>query len=98
FVVVDGLSRGSEARTESGEVERAGALVDLNRVSAAHSDVGLGFALEIGEFAARAGATIGIPLDVDRLEAARPDVARNKTTVERVFSAGKKFEGFGRFK
>src|SRR5467141_4088559 len=73
-------------------------LFSMSRSSAAaHGDVGLGFAVEVGEFAAGAGAAVWVALDADGLEMAGPDVAGNEAAMERVRAAGQELHGFGGF-
>ena len=89
---------GREAVLEHGKIERAGALVNLDRIAAAHGDVGLGFALEVSEIAAGAGAAIRVARDAYGLEMARPDIAGDEAAVQGFGAASQKLQGFGGFK
>src|SRR5260221_13858612 len=97
LVVADVEDGGREAAFQHGEVEGAAALMNLDGIAAAHGDVGLGFAVEVGEFAAGAGAAVWVALDADGLEMAGPDVAGNEAAMERVRAAGQELHGFGGF-
>lgn len=69
--------------------------VDLHGVAAAHGDVGLGLAMEIGEFFLNARAALGIARDLDGLKMAGPDVAGDEAAMESVAVAGEELDGFG---
>ena len=73
------------------------ALVNLDGVASAKGDVRLGLSLEIGEIAAGAGAEGRILRDADGLEMAAPNIRRDQATVESLFAASEKLEGFGDF-
>jgi len=89
--VTNGFGSGGKTRAESRKVEGAGTLVDLHGVAATHGDVRLGVAFEVGKIAVGAGATISVAGNFHGLKTARPDIARDEATVERVFFAGKEF-------
>jgi hypothetical protein len=57
--------------------------VDLDGIAAAHSDVGLGFAVEVGEFAAGANVAVWVARDAEGLKVAAPDIAGDETAVQR---------------
>ena len=80
---------------QSGEIEGTAAFVNLHGIAAAHGDVRLGFAIEVGKFAVRAGAAFRIAGDADGLQAAGPDIAGEETAVELVGMTGEEFQGFG---
>src|SRR5712692_9650494 len=65
FVVADVGDGGREAAFEHGEIEGAAALVNLDGIAAAHGDVRLGFAVEIREITAGAGAAVRVARDAD---------------------------------
>lgn len=69
--------------------------VDLDGVAAAHGDVGLGLAMQIGEFFLNAGAALGIARDLDGLKMSGPDVAGDEAAMERVAVAGEELDSFG---
>lgn len=88
---------GREAVFEHGKIERAAALVNLDRIASAHGDVGLGFALEISEIAPGACAAVRVARDAERLEVAAPDVAGDEAAVQGFGAACQKLYGFGGF-
>jgi len=75
FIVTDGFGGSSKARAEGGEIQRAETLMDLHGVAAAHSDVRLSVALEVGKIAAGAGTAVCVAGDFHGLETPRPDIA-----------------------
>ena len=77
-----------KARAESRKIKRTRALVDLDRIAAAHGDVGLGFAVEVGEFASSATPAVRISRNFDGLEASGPDIGGDEAAMERVFFSG----------
>src|SRR5579864_2016102 len=62
-----------DAPAQFAEIEATAAFVDLHGIAAAQGDVRLGFAFEIRELAASAGAALRIPGDANGLEAAGPN-------------------------
>ena len=95
-IVAADISDGAgEAMLQLCEIERAGVFVDLNGVAAAHGDVRLGLAFEVGKFVAGAGAAGGIAWDVERLHMAGPDIAGDEAVMEGFGAAGEEFDGFG---
>ena len=81
-VLANAGNRGGQATLQGGEVESAVAFVDLHGIAATHGDVRLGFAEEVGEFAANTGAAIGRAFGNDGLKATGPDVGGDEPTVE----------------
>ena len=57
--MTDVVDRGGQPVFKHGQIEGAAALVNLNGIAAAHGDVRLGFAIEIGKFAADANRAFG---------------------------------------
>ena len=86
--MADGFGGCGKAGAESGEIQRAGTFVDLHGVAAAHGDVGLGFAVEVGEFASSATPAVRISRNFDGLEASGPDIGGDEAAMERVFFSG----------
>lgn len=97
FVVADVGDGDGKPLLQCCQIQRATALVNLYGISAAESDVRLGFPAKVWKFAAGTRSASGIPGDADRLEVAAPNIARDEPVVERVFAAGEKFERFGNF-
>ena len=93
-----GASEGfGDAAAELVEIEVPLAFVDLDGIAAAHGDVGLRFSFEVEEFAADAGAAIGLASDADGLEASAPDVGGDEASVQGFRFARQNFRGFGGF-
>jgi hypothetical protein len=69
--------------------------VNLHGVAAAHGDVGLGLARQIGEFFLDARAALGIALYLHGLKMAGPNVAGDEAAMESLAIAGEEFDGFG---
>src|SRR5580658_5324708 len=86
-----------DAAPELVEIESAPVFVNLHGIAAAHGDVRLRFSLKINEFAADAGAAIGLARDADGLEASAPDVGRNQARVQSLRFSGENFGSFGGF-
>jgi len=89
--VADRFDRRGEARAEGRKIKRTRALVDLDRIAAAHGDVRLCFAVEVGEFASSAAPAARTSRDFDGLETTRPDIGGDEAARERVFFSGEKF-------
>lgn len=89
--MADGFNRRGKPRAESRKIKRTRALVDLDGIAAAHGDVGLRFAVEVGEFAASAAAADRVTGNFHGLEATGPDVGGDNATVESVSFSGKDF-------
>ncbi len=71
--------------------------MNLDGITSAKSDSGLGFSCKIGEIAAGASAAFGIARHPNGLHAAGPDIAREQAPMKGLRTAGKEFQGFGRF-
>jgi hypothetical protein len=71
--------------------------MNLDGIAAAHSDVRLGFALEIGKFTASASAAVWVAGDADRLKMTAPDIARGQTAMQRIRATGQELDGFSGF-
>ena len=86
-------------RSVCGEIELSPALVNLNRIAAAHGQVGLGIAFEIAKVAAHAGAAGGVARHAHGLVSSGPNVKRNQTPAHRIRLAKEqldRFDGFDR--
>jgi len=86
-----------DAPAQFAKVEAAAAFVDLHGIAAAQGDVRLGFAFEIREIAASAGAALRIPGDANGLEAAGPNIARDEAAIQGFGFSRKKLGCFGSF-
>jgi hypothetical protein len=97
FVVADVGHGGGEAISKGSQVERAIALVNLDRIAAAHGDMGLDVAMEVGEIAMGAGAAVWVAGNADGLEVAAPDVTGDEEAVQRGSLPGEELYRLGDF-
>ena len=67
---------------QGGQIQSAVTFVNLDGITATHGDVGLRFAVEIGEIAANTSAASERSLGSDGLEASSPNVGRDESAVE----------------
>src|SRR5260370_4958009 len=86
-----------QSNSENGEVESAGAFVNLHGITTAHGDAGLGFSFKIGEIAPGASAALGIARHTNGLHATGPDVAREQAPMKSLGAAGEEFQACGAF-
>src|SRR5260370_33367929 len=95
IVLTNAVDEWLQASLENAEVESAGAFVNLDGITAAQGDAGLGFSRKIGEIAPGASAAIRMARHGDGLHAAGPDVTREQAPVKSLGVAGEEFQGFG---
>jgi hypothetical protein len=69
--------------------------VNLDGIAAAHGDVGLGLAMQIGELVLHASAALEIALYLHGLKMAGPNVAGDQAAMESPRIAGEELDGFG---
>lgn len=69
--------------------------VNLHGIATTHGYMGLGLAMQIGEFFLNAGAALRVAGDLHGLKMAGPNVAGNEAAVESFAIAGEQLDGFG---
>jgi len=97
IIVADIGGDGCDAPAKLCEIEASAAFVDLDRVSPAHGDVGLGLPFEMAKFVGNANATCGVAFDSDGLMSAGPDIKRDEPRIFTYIRSDKELRGFGGF-
>src|SRR5467141_2146669 len=96
-ILADFGNRRCDAAAQRCEIELPAALVNLDRIAAAHGQVGLGIAFEIAEVVAHAGAAGGVACHAHGLVSSGPNVKRNQTPAHRIRFAKEQLNRFGGF-
>src|SRR3981189_3276316 len=96
-ILADLGNRRCDAAAQCREIELPAAFVNLDRIAAAHGQVGLGIAFEIAEVMLHAGAAGRVSRHAHGLVSSGPNVKRNQTPAHRIRLANEQLDRFGGF-